>query len=165
MLIQKKTINDVDVDTKAIYKKLVSLAEGETATYQELDALIGRNCRLNAYQLLQRARKLALDEDKALFGVITSIGLKRLCDLEKVGTYEKTMTMIRRTARRGKKKVFSVLNFDALPNEIKVRHNAAASMFGVLEYFSKQSSVKKIEGAVSNIQEALPIGRTLELFK
>lgn len=165
MNITKKTVSELDVDTRAVYDKLISAQENETITYAELSELIGRNIQQQARPMLDFARRMAFRENKILFDTIYTIGVKRLDDIGKVGTYEHTMRNIKTKAYQGRKKIFSVDNFNALPNELKVKHNAAASLFGAINLMAEKSSMKKIELKVTTNNAALPIGKTMELFR
>jgi hypothetical protein len=76
------------------------------------------------------------------------------------------MAKIRRASRReGKRITHGVRDFNALPNDLKIKHNAAVSMFGVFEHMTKPTQIKKLEGKVEQAHESLPLAKTLEAFK
>jgi hypothetical protein len=59
----------------------------------------------------------------------------------------------------------SVLEFDALPNAEKVRHNATASVLGAIHAFSKPSAVARVAKRVNELTDGtLPVAKTIEMF-
>ena len=154
----------VSVDTMALYDRLKKAAVGEVVSYAEMNKIIGANVQLAGRGKMESARKM-LERERVAFGVIFNEGLKRLNDLECVGTGTQTMTRIKHMATRGARKLACVREFDAMPEAERIRHNALVSTIGAINLFAKEKSIKVIEGSVEKQQAKLPIQRTLELFK
>lgn len=164
----REPIAKLSIDAQTLYGKALKLCEvGQLLTYDQLSKLIGRDVREHAYGALQTARRIAEREDGIAFGTITNVGLKRLNDVEVIGTADKTLAHIRRTASRsGRRVLWCLKDFDKLSDEKKVEHNARVSALTVLATISKNSAIRRIEGKVDLAQNGpLPIGRTLQIFQ
>lgn len=160
-----QSIQEIGIDTRTIYDRLIAAEIGETIPYADLTKLIGRSVQSHARGPLGSARRMAMRDEHIVFGTVIGVGLKRLADPEIVQTADAFNTKIRRTARRGIKTITSIADFDALTSEMKVKHNTFASMFGAIAAMSKPASVKRLEQAVNTAQTGvLPIGRVLETF-
>ncbi len=71
---------------------------------------------------------------------------------------------IRRTARNGAKKLACV-NYQELSQKAQLTHNTNMSLLLVLSEVSKPSAGRLLEQEITFSQKALPIGKTMELFK
>ena len=157
---------ELSQDTKFIYQRLQAAAPGETVTYSELADLVGRPCHPGAsgYGALFSARKIAERDDKIVFGAVRKIGLKRLTDEEIVGSGIAAVASIRRTAKRGAKRV-ACADYAKLDRDSQVQHNAHLSVLGALYQATKPSALRRVETQVQTAQEQLPLAKTLEAFK
>ncbi len=165
MTEQKAVIQQLSIDAKMIYDRLIGAGVGDTVTYTELTNLIGRDVQDKGRGALITARRRARNIDRMIFGTVRDVGLMRLSDAEIVETGEGTLRHIRRTARRGAQTVLCVQNFNNLPNEKKIQHNTFVSMFGVMAEITKPAKIKAIEKSVASSQAALPVAKTLEEFR
>lgn len=162
----KRSIQELSIDSKLLYERLLKLAVGEEVTYAELSLLIGRSVRADgpAYSNLQTARRMLKRENRIVIGTVRATGVVRLDDCGASKTGQAAIRTINRAARRGVE-TLSCVEFDNLPPEEKTRHLAASAALGVTYLCTKQSSVKKIETATGGGQQTLSIANTLELFK
>lgn len=158
-----RTIFEMSIDSQTILKRLSEAEIGEVISYSDMNKLIGRSVQAEAHYCLQTAMRNMLSDGK-VFAVVRGEGVRRLADAEIVGVGEYALAHMRRTARRAGRKLLAVEDFDALPNEIKIRHNAIASVLGAIEHFSHPLRVKRIEGKVAQAQARLPLKKTLEAF-
>jgi len=159
-----KGIEELSIDSRTLYEKLIEVPEGETITYPDLSQTINRDVQSVAYGNLHTARRMAQKDNQITFGTVRGVGLKRLSQEETVSTSEHFIKRIRRTARNGIRQVSSISDFDAMPNEARVKHNTAMSVLGAMYAFTKPGSIKRIENRVQQVQKELPIGKTLEAF-
>jgi len=162
--MQNKVIQALSLDSKMIYDRLKKSAVEEIVSYAELSKMIGRDTQNGGRGSIQTARRKALREDYIVFGVVRNIGLKRLSDVEIVATGEDTVTRIRRASTRGFRTITAVRDFDALPNDSKIRHNTYASVLGALSMATTAARMKKLEGRVAEAKASLPLAKTLEAF-
>ena len=163
----KRTIGEMSVDTRILYERLKKAQVNELVTYQELNDLIKRNVQGEAYFVMATARRRCMAEDMIVYGTVENEGIKRLDPAAIANSGEFFVHRIKKTARRAIKTLSCLTTdeFAGLSNEDKVKHNAYRSAVGVVEHFMKPAQVKKIEAAVTEQQTALPIMRTLEVFK
>lgn len=152
------------IDTQMIYERLEKSAIGELVEYQELSALIGTDVQSKGRGYMETARRMAMRDKGMVFEPVRNVGLKRLADTEIVRSGQAYISKIRRHARRGMRVLVSVQDFNSLPNDLKVRHNATASMLGAVAQFSGGAAQKRIEGAVEQAGQKISYAKTLELF-
>lgn len=162
--MKRKGTFKLSVDTDMVHKRIVAANIGEVITYAELTELIGRDVQGAARYVLHSARNMAMREDRAVFGVNTDVGLVRLDDCAVVDAGADGMAKARRAIRKGARVLGCVNNFDAMPNEKKIQHNTALSLFGALHEAMKPKSVARIEAAVTREAGEIPFAKTLELF-
>lgn len=161
----KKTIPDISIDAKVLHDRLKQAQVGEVLTWVDLSKLIGRDVRRHAYGALNTARKRAQNDDLCVFGTVFKVGLKRLSDTEVVDTGQQVVDKVRRTTRRGVKRLTSVTDFSAMPNESKIKHNAYVSMLGALCDVSTTRRLHQVEKEVATANAAISMVKTLEIFK
>ncbi len=152
------------IDTQMIYERLSTASIGDLIEYQELTALIGTDVQNKGRGYMETARRMALRDKGMVFQPVRGVGLKRLADTEIVQSGQAYITKIRRHARRGMRVLVSVQDFGALPNDLKVRHNATVSMLGAVAVFSGGAAQKRVEGAVEKAGQKISYTKTLELF-
>ncbi len=163
----RKTIAAISLDARHLYLRLARATIGETLTYDDLSKAIGRDVSPGkpGYGALTTARRRAHLDGGIVFDAVTKIGLKRLSDTEIVGSGQHAIDRVRRAARRGAVKLLSVGDFEALPNELKHKHNAYTSLLGAITQITQGRRVEELERHVGNAQATLPLWKTLEIFK
>lgn len=159
----QKTIFELSADTRFIHQRLSKAAVGDVVEYEELTKLIGRDIRGAARHSLQSAIRLC-QKDGREFGAVMNVGIKRLSPEEIVVAAEDQIARSRNAAKRGMRRLANA-DFAKLSADDQLRHNATASVLGVLSLFGKQKSVEKVRAAVVAAADALPVGRVLELFR
>ena len=157
----KRPLAVMAVDTSILLKRMVQLKIGEQLTYDDLTALIGRDVRDAAYGNMQSARRAAL-RDGIVIGTIQKVGIKRLNDEEIVKTGRSVMRHIHRASRKATRIITCVKDFDALPKQVQIEHNAALSQLSVLSHITSIHSAKKLEDKVAELGGSLPLARTLK---
>jgi hypothetical protein len=160
----KRSIPEASIDTQYLYERLKKVGVGEMIGYDELSELVQRDVRNGAHGNLSTARNRLMRDDQMVFEAVRGKGLKRLTDAEIVSTGQSVLDRTRRAARRGFIRNTCV-DYDRLADADKVKHNAYASIFNVVQAVSKGSAVRKIEGAMSDSKQVLPLAATLEAFK
>ena len=163
MTQEKKSIAALSVDSQVVYNRIRRADIGEIVTYKELRELVGRDIQDKSRHCLDTAIRIAQREDRIVFGSVRGVGVKRLSDLETVAASSSGVDRIRRIAKRSARKATCV-DFDALPNETKIKHNAIVSLYGAIAHASKPASVVAVESAVANGEDKLPLAKTLALF-
>jgi len=153
------------IDAKSIYAILKEAEVGAVVPYKVMSEAIGRNVRNGARGAMETARKMAQRELGFVFGVIPKEGLRRLTEVEKVGSGAQFITKIRRAAQRGIDRQRTVKNPEALPPEIKVRSFVYESVLGMVASSMQEKKINKIEAKVQQTQASLPLAKTLEAFK
>lgn len=151
-------------DTLIIENRLRETTPGEVITYDELKSLVGRGVQAGSpcYGNLRTALK-TLEEEHIVFLVVRGDGLKRATDTETAESADHYRQSVSRTNKRMVKRILAVKDFEALPAETKTKTLALQTSAGLIDLVTSAKGTKKIEKAIENA--ALPIGKTLELFK
>lgn len=160
---EKKTTFEMSIDTKMLYDRLKTAAVSETVSFMQLSDLLGRKVD-GASSNLQSALH-RLEGEGVAFANIRGVGYQRMNDVEVVNTAETSREGIRRKAKRAVKRLTCVRDFDRLPNDLKVKHNAAISGFGAIASIMSPGRVKALEEQVAKVGAQLPLAKTLEAFK
>lgn len=156
-------IQQMSIDAKIIRDALAKLEIGQTMTYEEINALIGRDIR-NHRSALDTARK-ALMADCKVFGTVAKVGLQRLDDTQKIKVAATSLGRIRRIARKASRTLAAVERFNDLPNDIKIQHNATMSICGAIQQAAQNSSMQRVERELQNNNHVLPVAETLRIFQ
>ena len=92
-------------------------------------------------------------------------GLIRIDDAGKIAKSGRGLHKVRRLARYSAKIALAVDDFAALPNELKIKHNALLSLFGAIRQFSTTKSLDRVRQTLAPDNGPLLFIPTLELFK
>ena len=154
----------IHVDAAIILARLKSAKPGDVISYNEMSELIGRNVQKEARYIMETARRHA-KKDRIYFGVVTNEGLQRLDDSGKVKAGSGMLGKIRRTSRRAAQTLAAVENFSELPNELKIAHNTALSVYGIITQATSRRVQEKISARVDGAEGgALAMKKSFELF-
>ena len=160
----KRTIQELSIDSRTLYDRLVKIENNEFITYLALTDTIDRNVQHEARGNLNTARNMARREHGIVFGVVMGEGLKRLKDEEIVGVGMKSVKAIGRASRRAIGKLICVKDFDNMPMNTQVKHNTMLSVLGVMSAIAKPKKIEALENVVATAQKRLPLSKTLEAF-
>ena len=161
LITSHSTIAETSIDAKLVYELLKRANVGETITYDQMSDAIGRDIRRH-FGALMTARRMAIRNDRMVFGTVRTVGIKRLSDIETVDSAERTFSHIRRTVRREAQRQ-STVDIGALPREYQTKYYSGISYLGTLAEFAKPATQDKIEK--SEPTGILPVGKVLEFFK
>jgi len=157
------TVFQMGIDAKIILDALSKLEVGELLTYQQMSALIGRDVRQHRH-IMAAARK-GLMRDSKVFAPVENQGLQRLTDAQKVQVAGDQLRRITRITKKIRATLAAVADFDKLPNDLMVQHNATMSLCGAIGQMSAASSMRKVEQVLQyGNRQVLPIAETLKFF-
>lgn len=159
----KRSIAEVSLETRLVIDRLGKAKPDEVVSYTELSALVGRDIRYAGRVNLDTARRYWEREGRC-FGVVRTVGVKWLPDVELPGEGPRAATRMRRIARRALRKLTCFESFDELPVDAQRQVIAYQSTFGAVELVTKVSSTKKLEAKIGETMECLPATKTLSLF-
>lgn len=151
-------------DTLIIENRLRETKPGDLVLYDDLKTLVGRSVQAGGpcYGNLRTALK-TLEEQHVVFLVVKGHGLRRATDTETAESADQYRQSVSRTNKRMVKRIMAVKDFESLPAETKTKTLALQTSAGLIDLVTSAKGTKKIEKAIEN--SALPIGKTLELFK
>lgn len=159
-----RTIGEISLEAQLLYTRLSQMQPDEIVTYDELSNIAARNVKTLAYPAFLTARKRCEELNNIVFGIVAKVGIRRLLNDEIPETAQSGIDRIRRTAKRHARKLACV-DYAALSEPMRTKHNINMSLLGVLGEISKTGRSRILEDQVKASQSALPIGRTLELFR
>ena len=163
---EKKVIGIVSFETQSLAERLAQATlEAPFISYTTISGIIRKNAQTNGRYHLEAAKGIVFREKGMLFGTVWNEGVKLLSDTERVSTGEGTKDRMRRLARKGIRCVTSVLNFDALPQEQKVKHHLYVTLFRVTEQSTRPKKILQLEGEVKDVMRALKAKEVLKLFE
>ena len=161
----KHLIGKLSIEAKLLIDLLRETEQGQFVSYAALSEVIGRNVQKEGNGALQTARRRLLKDHQVLIGTVRDEGVKNMTDTERVEHGQYDLDHVRRHTRRSYERITSVKDFDGLPNDAKIQHNARAAMFGTMAYLAHGNRVKKLEAKVAEAGTALPVQKTLEAFR
>lgn len=158
-----KSSFELSVDTQVLVKRLRDVKPGETIEYQEMSGVIGRDVQTKGRGNLDSARRILQRDEKIVFCSVRAIGVKRLenSDIAKLGAG--ALQHIGRTSRNASRKILCA-DYDKLANGDRTQMNAQLSILGALSQATKGKTLKAIEDKVSEVNDRLPLAKTIELF-
>lgn len=148
------------LETQNVVKLLSDDNHDDLFTYDEISKAIGSDvaghpgCLVTARRTVQR-------EKQVVFETVRGVGIKRCSDADIVNGRAKDIAGIRGIARRGMKKIACVKNYDALPGDVKQRHNVYASGLALLHHATTNSAQAKIEQKVVQSKLKLPVAEAI----
>ena len=149
-------------DSMLIVAELRKAAVGDVVSYAHLSGAIGKVVTGATGALRTAIKKMETDHD-AVFGVVTSVGVKRLSDSEIVDFGGSVIDRSRRLARRGVK-TMSKANFEKLPMQQQAAHSARISTLATIAAMTSGPEQKRLEGACMAAPRQLPVPETLKMF-
>lgn len=162
---ERKGIAELSIDTRLLANHLSKANPGDVLTYDDLSKVIGRDVRgKQGYQRLQSARRVVRRENDMIFATIAKVGLRCCDDAGKVRIANGYIDRVHSAAKKGIN-VVSAINYDKLENNDRIALNATASHLGVLHQITTAKAQKKLTQAVTEVNDKLPLAKTLEQFK
>lgn len=162
----KRPVGQRSYETQLLVDRLKALEPGELITYAELSSIAGvdvHDRNGHGVSRLDTARRIVEAEAGFLVGPDPGVGIKRLTPIEQAALAVDSLTRLRRSNRKRLRRL-SLVEYAKLNAEQQQKHNLAASVFGVVELFTRRKSLERISGAVEKETAKLAIGNTLALF-
>lgn len=154
---------EMSADARLLRQRLATMKPGDYVSYAELSTEIAKAVD-GTTSALHTARRSLLNKDCFVFAVERGKGLKRLVDGEIVSASDQDVNRIRRAAKRGARKLASVENYAAMPNDAQLRHTTRLSVMTAVAHMASNTGIKKIEASATGRAKELPISETLAAF-
>lgn len=149
--------------TTALIEFLRTAQIGAVVTYARLSEEIGEDITERRH-FLDSAVK-ALYGEGIPFGTVRGEGVKRLTTEEVPSIGDHAILHIRRTSKKARKRMGVIGRMNDVPNEVRIKVNASASLLGVIENFSANKSRKVVEEQVTKTNGPIPPMKLLEALK
>lgn len=116
-------------EKSAMTQKLYDIlrATNQDISYEALALAAGKP--ISAIRSALDSARRSLEKDKIVFSTVRGVGLRRLTDGEKVQSTEAIKASIRRTSKRGLKRLNSVSEFQRLSNADQLTATINKTMF------------------------------------
>lgn len=155
------------IETNLLMQLFDTIPIGEIVTFEQMDAVLSIDVRRFCRSIITKVINKMKREKSRAFENVRCVGYKRLSDVDVSGaSIDKERASHRRHAKRSIVTLTCVSDPNALPNENKIKHHAALSMYGAIYAMTSSSSMRKIERAVEGSKTGiLPLAKTLDVFK
>ena len=156
---------ETQAEITALCRLFRELSIGAVLTYGDASRVIGRDVQTVARFSWIRARDIVEKEDGIRFGTVHAQGAKRLTaeDIPAIGAQARRR--IRRTARKGAKRLRNLRGVNAIDADVQRRIDAEVSALGAIALVTTEHAARKIETEVRQTGAEIPVGRTFDLFK
>lgn len=148
---------EMSADARFLRQELSKLKPGDSTSYAELSAAIGKPVT-GAMAALQTAKRSLLREG-FVFSPIRGEGVHRLTDVEVVASDD--ISPLRRHARRLGKKL-STVSYEQLDPAHQLALTAKSSVVGMVAAVTTEKAIEKVAAAASGRAGELPISETLK---
>ncbi len=137
-------------DVMALMDALDRLDQDAMLSYEALSRVVGRDVKSTYRYLLVAATDRLLKTKQKAFGTVSQCA--------------STLSKVRRIAKKAATKAATV-NFAALSNEEKLRHNGYISQMAAIVYTADSRHINRITGACQNTNPSiLPTAQVLNLL-
>lgn len=161
--VNRKPTFVTSMDSLIAYELLEQANIGDVVSYSNFKTALGIEVDGSSPHIQYAIKRLL--KEGILFENIRGVGYKRLNDHEIVQTAARERGMLRRQAEKSVRRLTCVRDFDALPNDAKIQHNAAVSAFGAIASMISSNGIKKLENTVRTQGQKLSLSKTLEAFR
>lgn len=158
----KKAIPELSVEVRLLTERLRLLEPDEFISYIEMSEVVGQDIQAHRW-ILSSARNRILRQDGIVTGCVHGEGIKRYVDAQIHSISEAMLVSTRRRIRKTIRQLVAA-DYDLLSDDEKATHNTHLSILGVLHQFTKPKTIRRIEAAVGQTLEQLPLSKTIELF-
>jgi hypothetical protein len=150
--------------TLALMDLLRAAPIGNVITYRALSNAIGEDIQGGARRYLLSAVK-ALFADGLAFGTVRKQGVKRLTSAEIPAIGDAALLHIGRTSRRARRRMGVISSMNDVPNAVRIKVNASASLLGAIETFAGRKSRAEAERQTEKVGAVIPPMKLLEALK
>lgn len=150
------------IDSRITYELLEKAEIGDVVSYVDFKEALGTEVGGGCSHIQYAVKRLL--KEGVVFENIRGVGYRRLDDIEIVGTIERDRGVLQRQAKKSIRRLTCVNDFDALPNDVKIKHNAAVSVFGAIASMASHKGMKQVEATVQPLGQKLSLARTLKAF-
>jgi hypothetical protein len=154
---------EMSADARLLKQRLATMKPGDFISYADLSREIAKNVS-GVTSALHTARRSLLNNDGFVFAVERGRGLKRLGDEEIVTASDQDVNRIRRSAKKGARKLASVADYAAMSNPAQLRHTTRLSVMTAVAHMASSKGIQKIEASANGRAKELPISETLAAF-
>jgi hypothetical protein len=154
---------EMSADARLLRQRLASMKTGDFVTYADLSSEIAKDVS-GATAALHTARRSLLNNEGFVFAVVRGEGLKRLGDEEIVSASDQDVNRIRRTAKKGARKLASVTDYASMTNGAQLRHTTRLSVMTAVAHMASSNGIAKVEASANGRAKELPISETLAAF-
>ena len=144
----KRSIGELNYETKLIVELLEQSVMGEQIAYTMISELIGEDIHKRRY-LLETAKRVVQRESSIVFDTIRGVGIVRVTEGGKGNVVDKGFTKIRRATRRTIR-VLDTVDTAVLQRDELSRHMQQRSVAGLLETHTKAPRKAESKPKVGN---------------
>lgn len=141
-----KAQSEFEGDIVALAERLRAVPVGEIVTYEQLDKVIGRDCRARRY-LLMTARDRIEKDTGAIFAAVFNVGLKRLPVESYASIGQHSRKSIRAKASTASRRMANGLEkANDVPAEVLRAVGREQSVLGLIKFAARDRTMAKMLG-------------------
>lgn len=144
-------------EVNVIVELMAAAQPGTIISYDEITAAIGRDAVKRRHSIVKAMRHLQR-EKRVVFAAVNGVGYQRLDSAGIVDAAAGTIAHIRRTSKKGVRKLACV-DYGDLDQDQKVAHNTRMTVLALVAESVSSSSVKRVEQKVVDSNAALPAAK------
>lgn len=156
----KQPLFRVSSDTAALVRLLSTAEPGVLVSWEQMSDELGRSAAPGepGYPATLAARKILERDYRIAFEAEPTHGLRRLQNDEVVKSGDRFLDRARRVVKRGIVRL-TCANYDALPRDQQVQHNAKISVMAAIAELGSSKSIRRVEKHVRDNNAALPAAK------
>lgn len=159
-MANSKIVSRYGIERDNLVSHLENLNYNDSVSYSDLSRVSGINI-LSHRHVLGSARKVLLKTKQMVFEPVRSFGLRRITEDQIAELGLSVVKKTRRVARKGIA-VVSAGDYSLMSDSGKVRQSVGLTVLNMIQHAGASSTLRKIEGAVINAGQRLPLAETLK---
>jgi hypothetical protein len=153
------------IETRLVYGLLEALDVDETLARETVEDKLGKPYE-ECYGAVSSARRAMARDYGRHFESVRKVGLRRVQGADVIDASERDMKRSHRAARKAAKTLQCIdCDISELSPDERARLNMNASVAGAVYAITSSKKRKQLEGKFAEIDQELPLQRTLELFQ
>lgn len=160
---QRRSTFERSIETQQLYKRLLTMNDGDVVPYDELNAIIGDDVQNGARAKLATARQAAYHETKRVYAIVPKIGVKRLTADECSGALSSTVQQTHRRARKAFRQSAD-MPFEEMSGEAQQAVTLSRTLLHFVAESTSPKKQKALTDGLGDEPEGLGFVKTLQLF-
>jgi hypothetical protein len=161
---ESMSIPEIAGHVQNLYLRLKKMKEDDEISYSDLSKIVNKNVQFEGRNLLDKARRMVLKQDKKVIEVVRGEGLKCLNDSSITKIAESERKAIKRKSKRAVNKLKCIKNYSDLTEQEKLNYIAGLCHLEFISTIASEKAYKKLTVSVS-VNDVMDFTKTLKAFQ